>query len=55
MEKTFDSKELMKKFHGFFEEYHKKDIRAALSDEKDYLEVDFFQIFFLILFGSSLK
>ena len=42
MEKTFDSKELMKKFHGFLKEYHEKDIRAALSNEKDYIEVDFF-------------
>ena len=44
MAETFDSKELIKKFHGFFKEYHTKDIRKALSSEKDYVEVDFFEI-----------
>ncbi len=39
-----DSKSLIKKFHNFFDEYKKKEIRKAIHDDKSYFPVDFFEI-----------
>ncbi len=41
---TFDSKTLMKKFHLFFEEYKKSDIRKAVNEGYEALLVSFFDI-----------
>ena len=39
-----DSKALIKKFHRFFEEYKKKEIKKIINDGKAFLPVDFFDI-----------
>lgn len=39
-----DSKTLIKKFHGFFDEYLRKEIRKAIHDDKSFLGVSFFDI-----------
>lgn len=44
MTEIIDSKTLIKKFHKFFEEYKKKDIRKAINDDLAYIELDFAEI-----------
>ena len=39
-----DSKTLIKKFHKFFEEYKKKEIKKAINEGKPYLPVSFFDL-----------
>ncbi len=39
-----ESKELIKRFHGFFEEYKKKDIKKSIHDGETFLKVSFFDI-----------
>lgn len=39
-----DSKTLIKKFHGFFDESMQKEIRKAIHDDKSFLPVSFFDI-----------
>lgn len=39
-----DSKALIKKFHKFFEEYKKKEIKRAINDGSSFLPVSFFDI-----------
>lgn len=41
---VLDSKALMKKFHGFFDEYKRSEIRKAIHDEKEVLHISFFDI-----------
>lgn len=39
-----DNKDLIKKFHNFFEEYKRNDIRKAINDGKEALLISFFDI-----------
>lgn len=38
------SKELVKKFHSFFEEFKRKEIRKAINEEQTFFVVDFFEL-----------
>ncbi|MCA9486584.1 minichromosome maintenance protein MCM [Candidatus Woesearchaeota archaeon] len=40
----YDTKTLIKKFHGFFEEFMHSDIKKVISSGKPALHVDFFQL-----------
>ena len=44
MVQVLDSKKLMKKFHNFFDEHMRSQIREAIHSEKDTLHIDFFDI-----------
>ena len=44
MEQLLDSKTLIKKFHGFYEEYMRKEIRQALHEGHTFLPVSFFDV-----------
>ncbi|NQZ85321.1 MAG: minichromosome maintenance protein MCM [Nanoarchaeales archaeon] len=41
---NLDSKELIKRFHGFFDEHMRREIRQAIHKEDDVLPIDFFEI-----------
>jgi replicative DNA helicase Mcm len=40
----FDSKEVIRKFHAFFDEFMKKQIKKAIHDDSSFLDVSFFDI-----------
>jgi replicative DNA helicase Mcm len=44
MTTLMDSKELIKRFHGFFDEHMRREIRQTIHNEKDILPIDFFEI-----------
>lgn len=44
MMELMDSKDLIKKFHMFFDEYKKKDIKKAIHEGKSFLPISFFDI-----------
>ena len=44
MTTNMDSKELIKRFHGFFDEHMRREIRQAIHNDKDILPIDFFEI-----------
>ena len=44
MVQLIDSKDLIKRFHKFFQEYKKKEIKKAINDGQTFLHISFFEI-----------